>query len=1145
MSTATAKLATIYAIHIGRVVCVLLLVTGFRAQAQTNSTVPCHRIAVAATQFTLDGTLFPYTGISFFNAIYNPTFNASSGARRGWLKKFQSYGINVLRVWCQWDNARGFVDASPTNTMFEADGGLRPTPLATLKAILADADQFGMCLEIVIFAQESYDEKLRLAPPSDERAVAALTRELKAFRNATFQIWNEHSDTRVMPLLKAIKTIDPQRLVSNSPGYGGDLGSDEENAALDYLSPHTTRTGRHWETAPRELAGLREKFGKPVVDDEPARKGISRTGGPETATSPFDHIVQILNVWHVGAYPTYHPDMFQTGYGTPAVPPSGIPDPEFNPYHRTVFDFLARRDRFLPVQTTAEPMIRNSVAHPVEKADLRVQFKNPPFEYRAYFPFQGAGGRPYQGSTNIQGELENIYTRYGFGGIMFSPTTDKPFLGTGNLVPGYVKHVGNGLQVTNPAGSCPWLMTLPPGLAPYKYEANEGIPEDSNRAPLPAYLSRAYFDRLKEILAYSKKRGRKVVFYDEIGYPSGIANHTTPEKYNRKLLTKTEEIVSGPNAFHKVISRDGALMAVVAMNCSTLERIDLTPTIKNNLLGWKVPLGAWKVMVFECIAAKTSKAELDYRAATDYLDPEAVGWFLNAVYEPHAREAGEYFGKTIIQTYFDDVGIFDEERTWTTKFNMKFKQRIGLNPATYYPALWENIGSETDAARTAFFDTRAELLADGFPKVVTDWGKRHHIEVSGHCPGNYDPQPVDMNGDPFKFYRAQPIPMADVIFAYPTGRNGFKLVSDGADYYDKPIVAAETFSAFSPPGTKAGYRRMMELYIRGINRLLGSGFPKSDEPGGPTAFAEWVGRHSLLLQGGRRISEIALFYPIADLEAFYHFDAPKYTKDMRWGSFVPHDNDFLAVGEMLLGQAHRDFTFLHPDFLLSDQIKVHGSSLELANKVNHQSFKVLILPGQTVISLRALEKIRTFYDEGGVVVATSLLPSKSAELTGNSEKTVANDRNVQSIIKDMFGVDSSQPMPEEVSSIRTNEKHGRTVFIRQPSGKLIADTLDRLNIFADVVFDGNPTPSSGGGLLSYIHKQKNDRDIYFFANSSDDPVETFAKVRGRIRPELWDPATGEVNPITQVEYSRSIGQDYTRFPLKMKAVTSLFVVSAK
>jgi hypothetical protein len=40
--------------------------------------------------------------------------------------------------------------------------------------------------------------------------------------------------------------------------------------------------------------------------------------------------------------------MFQSGYGKPATHPSGIPDPEFSPYHHTVFDFLSRRERLSP-----------------------------------------------------------------------------------------------------------------------------------------------------------------------------------------------------------------------------------------------------------------------------------------------------------------------------------------------------------------------------------------------------------------------------------------------------------------------------------------------------------------------------------------------------------------------------------------------------------------------------------------------------------------------------------------------------------------------------------------------------------------------------------------------------------------------------
>lgn len=300
-------------------------------------------LKVEGTGFTLAGKPFPYAGVSFFNAIYNPTFNSSAAARTEWLKKFQGYGINVLRVWCQWDNARGFVDAGPGSTLYELDGSLRPEPLKRIRDIASAADELGMCVELVLFSQESWRENIRIGPGADEKAVTAITQELKPHRNVTFQIWNEHTDDRVLPLFRLIKSLDPKRLVTNSPGYAGDLGPDEQNQVLDYLTPHTSRQGGkapHWELAPRELESLLKNYRKPVVDDEPARTGTRNFGGPKDKTSPEDHIRQIRAVWALGAYPTYHHDMFQTGYGSPAVPPSGIPDPEFSPYHRQVFEYL-------------------------------------------------------------------------------------------------------------------------------------------------------------------------------------------------------------------------------------------------------------------------------------------------------------------------------------------------------------------------------------------------------------------------------------------------------------------------------------------------------------------------------------------------------------------------------------------------------------------------------------------------------------------------------------------------------------------------------------------------------------------------------------------------------------------------------------
>lgn len=314
---------------------------------------PSPALGVVGTRFTLGGALFPFTGISFFNALFNEAFNAGDAARRDWLGKFGQYGINVVRVWGQWDSRRGFVDTSPDATLYREDGSLREAPVARLHALCAAAAELGMAVELALFAQESWHDGIRLAPAAATRAVAEVTRAVAPHRNLAIQIWNEF-DEMALEHAETVKAADPARLVTNSSGVAGVLlarGRGEVERRLDYLTPHTSRqtdaTEPHWRVAPAEIAYLLRRFGKPVVDDEPARNGTASFGGPKGETDPFDHILQIQAVWDVGGHVVYHHDMFQTGAGSGAVPPSGIPDPEFNPYHHEVLRFLAKRDRYM------------------------------------------------------------------------------------------------------------------------------------------------------------------------------------------------------------------------------------------------------------------------------------------------------------------------------------------------------------------------------------------------------------------------------------------------------------------------------------------------------------------------------------------------------------------------------------------------------------------------------------------------------------------------------------------------------------------------------------------------------------------------------------------------------------------------------
>lgn len=145
-------------------------------------------LTIQGTRFLLDVKPFPYAGLSFFNAIYNAEFNGSTETRRHWLGRFQTYGINVLRIWAQWDSRRGYADTCPTCTLYQEDGSLRTDRVATLKQILSDTESRGIVVELVLFAQESWHNDIRLSDAAAERAVAALAKELLPYRNLTLQI---------------------------------------------------------------------------------------------------------------------------------------------------------------------------------------------------------------------------------------------------------------------------------------------------------------------------------------------------------------------------------------------------------------------------------------------------------------------------------------------------------------------------------------------------------------------------------------------------------------------------------------------------------------------------------------------------------------------------------------------------------------------------------------------------------------------------------------------------------------------------------------------------------------------------------------------------------------------------------------------
>ena len=90
----------------------------------------------------------------------------------------------------------------------------------------------------------------------------------------------------------------------------------------------------------------------------------------------------------------------------------------------------------------------------------------------------------------------------------------------------------------------------------------------------------------------------------------------------------------------------------------------------------------------------------------------------------------------------------------------------------------------------------------------------------------------------------------------------------------------------------------------------------------------------------------------------------------------------------------------------------------LNNKENREEYKVLILPAGDVLSAAAARNIKEFYDQGGSIIATDQLPTRSSEF--------GKDREVQQDMADIFGVSTDEPLKADAK--RAQDRQNFYVF---------------------------------------------------------------------------------------------------------------------
>ena len=652
----------------------------------------------------------------------------------------------------------------------------------------------------------------------------------------------------------------------------------------------------------------------------------------------------------------------------------------------------------------------------------------------------------------------------------------------------------------------------------------------------PKYLSDEYFDLYVYAVRKAAEQGLKVTLYDEYGFPSGSAGaingDNTPrfmERYPNltiKRLDKIEREVSNGETYCESLPKEGKLMGVVAMNIDTKERIDLSAKISGDTLRWTAPQGTWKVMQFVCVT--------DGDPNMDYLDPAAAQAFIDMIHEAYYKRMPDAFGPVITHTFYDEVTIYRAQgRVWTPRFNEIYKERYGSNPILFYPALWYDIGPETQAARNALFTLRSDLYAEAYPQVITRWSREHNTIATGHQDNEEIVNPVGTSGDLMKCFRYLEMPGIDKIgTTRPTitrpAEKFYKIVASAAYNWDHSLVMAETYGLMGDLSMDSLRSVAIDQFIKGVNWFIPHAAWYNDKKvtfkpelsarnphyaDSLYDFTTFLARLQYMLQNDARfVTDVAVLYPIHTMQGDHYFDGP--IRPYEGGVKIPY-LDYVQVGEILSNEICRDYQWLHPEVLASN-CTVDKTGLKLNNKVQYNTFRTLIIPASKTISTKTLEQAVALFQNGGKVIFTSLLPTQSTE--------IGQDARIAELMATL--------LPQGTNR-HTNNAGGEVLFVSHPDAASLTEALQS-EAPADVTFEpGKP--------LRYIHKERDGKALYYLANFSPAPYNAPIALRGKLRLEAWNPHTGERTPV-KTTYKRQGGYTTTHLTLSLQGRESIFLV---
>ena len=542
--------------------------------------------------------------------------------------------------------------------------------------------------------------------------------------------------------------------------------------------------------------------------------------------------------------------------------------------------------------------------------------------------------------------------------------------------------------------------------------------------------------------------------------------------------------------------------------------LNLTSNVDaNGTLNWQVPDGKW---IIERIGHTTTGSSTrppvkgGNGLECDKLSREAMDVHFTNMMRKLIESVGPLAGSTLTATHIDSWE--SGSQNWTPEFREEFQKRRGYDPTPFLPNVLGDQGVRCtigDAAvaerfRWDFRQTISELLAENYVGRLEQLAHEHGLRLTLE---GYD-LPF---GDEATYTQRADEPMTE-FWATGASQNLTKgrQMASVAHIMGRNIVGAEAFTSGDSEQWKFHPATIKALgdneFSQGVNRFVIHRY----------AHQPYLNRFP-----GSTMGPWGLHYERTqtwwEMSGAWHEYLTRCQFMLRQGMFVadlcylrpelPYQTYFTPVPEVPVGYK---FDECSTEALIA-RMSVKDGRLVLPDGM---SYRLLVLPENSTLMTPALVgKIKQLVEAGATVYGPQ--PTASPSLTDFPKC----DEEVSRQAAEVWGDCDGTTVTEHAFG------KGRVVW-----GPPLSSVLAQLQTSADFV---------SSVKLNWIHRQVGDTEVYFVANGTAAAVEALCQFRVKgLRPELWNPETGETTPMTAYQVN---GADIS-VALRFEASGSVFVV---